>query len=146
MASNGSAKKGFSDHEKAAMKARAKELAAEERMNKKRSAGEEAVKEAISVMTGSDKEMAQRFHELVTQTAPDLWPKTWYGMPAYAKGKNVVCFFQSAEKFEARYATVGFNDHAMLDNGNMWPVAFAIVKMTEAEEKLIVDLVRRAVQ
>ena len=134
----------FSDQERAAMKARAKEQAAEKRSTKKREEGENAVQEAIAAMNGSDKAMAQRIHELVMQTAPDLWPKTWYGMPAYAKDNAVICFFQAAGKFDARYATFGFNDAARIDNGNMWPTAFALVRLTAAEEELIVDLVRKS--
>lgn len=134
----------FSEQERAAMKARAKELAAEKRSTKKREEGENAVQEAIAAMNGSDKAMAQRIHELVMQTAPDLWPKTWYGMPAYAKDNAVICFFQAAGKFDARYATFGFNDAARIDNGNMWPTAFALVRLTAAEEELIVDLVRKS--
>ena len=96
-------------------------------------------------MSGSDKVFAERIHELVTSAAPELWPKTWYGMPAYARDGKVVCFFQSAEKFEARYATFGFNDTAKLDDGNMWPTSFAVVDLTEVEEKRIVELVRKSV-
>ena len=145
MAASNTQGSGFSEHERAAMKARAKELAAEKRANKKRADGEKAVTEAIEAMSGSDRTLAERIHELVTNTAPELWPKTWYGMPAYARDGKVVCFFQSAGKFEARYATFGFNDTANLDDGNMWPTSFAIVQLTETEENLIVELVRRSV-
>ncbi|KXK27354.1 MAG: hypothetical protein TR69_WS6001000230 [candidate division WS6 bacterium OLB20] len=137
---------GFSDAERQAMKARAKELAAEQRSSKKREDGEKAVRNAIAEMKGSDRTMAKRIHELVSEVAPHLWPKTWYGMPAYAnKDGKVICFFQAAGKFESRYASFGFNDVAKLDDGNMWPVSFALVKLTKAEEKLITDMVLKAV-
>jgi uncharacterized protein YdhG (YjbR/CyaY superfamily) len=145
MAANTSKNTGFSDHEREAMKTRAKELAAEQRANRKKADGEKDVMEAIAAMTGADKSMARRIHELVTESAPDLWPKTWYGMPAYAKDGKVICFFQAAKKFEARYATFGFNDAAKLDDGNMWPASFALIKLTAAEERKIVELVRKAV-
>ena len=145
MAANTSKNTGFSDQEREAMKARAKELAAERRANRKQADGERDVVEAIAAMTGSDKSMAQRIHGLVTETAPELWPKTWYGMPAYARDGKVICFFQAAQKFKARYATFGFNDSAKLDDGNMWPASFALIKLTAAEEKKIVELVKKAV-
>ncbi len=135
----------FSDAEKAAMKERAKELKAEARMTKKRSEGEKAVLEKIAEMPEPDRGMAERIHALVTAAAPELWPRTWYGMPAYARDGKVVCFFQGAAKFEARYATLGFNDAATLDDGHMWPTSFAIVNLTEAEEARITELVQRAV-
>ena len=137
---------GFSDAEKAAMKERAKELKAEARMNKNRAEGEQAIRENIAAMSGPDRSMAERIHELVTATAPDLMPRTWYGMPAYAKDGKVVCFFKPAEKFESRYATFGFNDTANLDDGNMWPDSFALKKLTAAEEKTIAALVKKAVR
>lgn len=137
-------KSGFSKEEREAMKARAKELEAEKRANKKKEDGEKDVLAAIAAMVGNDKLMAKRIHELVMQTAPELWPKTWYGMPAYAKDGKVICFFQAAKKFEARYATFGFNDTAKIDNGNMWPTSFALIKLTSEEEKVIIDLVRKA--
>lgn len=136
---------GFSQHEQEAMRARAKELAAEARVSKKRAEGESAVREVIEAMPAPDRALAERVHELVTTTAPELWPKTWYGMPAYARDGKVVCFFQAASKFDARYSTFGFNDIARLDEGTMWPTSFAIVTLGEAEEKLLADLVRRAV-
>jgi uncharacterized protein YdhG (YjbR/CyaY superfamily) len=136
---------GFTAAEKAAMKERAKELKAEARANKKREEGEKDLLEKIAEMPEPDRAMAQRIHELVTENAPDLWPKTWYGMPAYASDGKVVCFFQSAAKFSARYATFGFNDTANLDDGNMWPASFALKKLTAAEEKKIVALVKKAV-
>ena len=142
-----STKKGFSKEEQAAMKERAKELKAEAQANKKREDGEKDLLQKIGEMSGSDRAMAERIHEIITANAPQLWPKTWYGMPAYTRdgeGK-VVCFFQSAEKFDARYATFGFNDTAMLDDGNMWPTAFALKKLTAVEEKQIIALVKKAV-
>jgi uncharacterized protein YdhG (YjbR/CyaY superfamily) len=137
---------GFSAEERAAMKERAKELKAEERMMKDRAAGEEAVLEKIAEMKGSDRAMAKRIHAIIKENAPVLSPKTWYGMPAYAKedGK-VICFFTAAEKFKERYATFGFNATANLDEGNMWPTAFALTKLTDAEEKRIAALVKKAV-
>jgi uncharacterized protein YdhG (YjbR/CyaY superfamily) len=138
-------KKGFTDEERAAMKERAQELKAEARASKDRAAGESDVLAKIAEMPQNDRAMAARLHELVKSTAPDLAPKTWYGMPAYAKDGKVVCFFQSAQKFKARYSTFGFNDTANLDEGGMWPVAFALKELTAAEEKTIGALVRRAV-
>jgi len=135
----------YSDFEKAAMKERAKEIKAEARMTKKRAEGEKAVLEAIAAMPGPEKAMAERVHELVTSTAPELWPRTWYGMPAYARDGKVVCFFQAATKFEARYCTLGFNDAATLDDGTMWPTAYALTEIDEATETAITDLVKRAV-
>jgi uncharacterized protein YdhG (YjbR/CyaY superfamily) len=138
---------GFSEAERAAMKERASELKAEARANKKREDGERALLEKISEMPEPDRRMAERIHAIVTVTAPELWPKTWYGMPAYAReGKTVVCFFQGKEKFEARYATFGFNDTASLDEGNMWPTSFALRELSEAEEARIAELVRKAVR
>jgi uncharacterized protein YdhG (YjbR/CyaY superfamily) len=137
--------KGFTDEDKAAMKERAKELKAEERTNKKREEGEKDLLEKVAEMTEPDRSMAERVHEIITTNAPDLWPKTWYGMPAYAQDGKVVCFFQSAEKFNARYATLGFNDTANLDEGAMWPTAFALKEVNAAEEKRIAALVKKAV-
>lgn len=137
--------KGFTAEEKAAMKERAKELKAEARANKKREEGEKDLLEKVAEMQEPDRIMAERIHEIVTTNAPDLWPKTWYGMPAYARDGKVVFFFQSAEKFGARYATLGFNDTANLDDGNMWPTAFALKALTTAEEERIVALVKKAV-
>ena len=134
----------FSAEEKAAMRARAQELKAEARANKTKADGERDVLAAIAAMTGADRTMAKRLHAIVKASAPDLVPKTWYGMPAYAKDGRVVCFFQSADKFKARYATLGFNDKANLDDGAMWPVAFALKKLTAAGEKKIAALVRQA--
>ena len=136
---------GFTDAEKAAMKERAKELKAEARANKKKEEGEKDLLEKVAEMPEPDQSMARRIHELVTENAPDLWPKTWYGMPAYAKDGKVVCFFQSAAKFGARYATFGFNDTANLDEGAMWPTSFALKELTAEGEKKIVALVKKAV-
>jgi uncharacterized protein YdhG (YjbR/CyaY superfamily) len=137
--------KGFSAEEQAAMKERAKELKAEERMNKNRAEGEKALFEKIVEMEGSDRAMAEKLHGIIIASAPDLMPKTWYGMPAYAKDGKVICFFQSAQKFQSRYSTFGFSDSANLDEGVMWPTSFALVKLTAAEEKRIAALVRKAV-
>jgi uncharacterized protein YdhG (YjbR/CyaY superfamily) len=135
----------FTVEERAAMRERAKELRAEERANKNRAAGERAVLAKIAEMQGPDRAMAERLHEIVKASAPSLSPKTWYGMPAYAnKDGKVVCFFQSAEKFNARYATLGFNDAANLDEGVMWPTSFALKELTAAEEARIGALVERA--
>ena len=138
--------KGFTDAEKAAMKERAKELKVEERANKKKADGEKDLLEKIAEMPEPDRVMAMRLHEIVTANAPELWPKTWYGMPAYARDGKVVCFFQSADKFGARYATFGFNDTATLDEGAMWPTAFALKELTPAEEKKIGALVKKAMR
>ena len=137
--------KGFTDEERAAMKERAKELKAEARANKDKAAGENDVLAKIAEMPESDRVMAERLHAIVKANAPILSPKTWYGMPAYAKDGKVVCFFQSAQKFNARYATFGFNDTANLDEGAMWPVAFALKELTAAEEARISALVKKAV-
>ncbi len=140
-----SSKKGFTKEEQAAMKERAKELKAEARANKKREEGEKDLLEQIAEMSEPDHTMAKRLHEIITETAPDLWPKTWYGMPAYARDGKVVCFFQSAQKFNTRYATFGFNDTANLDEGAMWPTAFALKELTPAVEERIVALMKKAV-
>ncbi len=137
--------KGFTDEEKAAMKARAQELKAEARANKKKADGERDVLEKIAEMPEPDRTMAKRLHAIITTSAPALWPKTWYGMPAYAKDGKVVCFFQSAQKFNTRYATLGFSDTANLDEGALWPVAFALKELTATEEERIVALVKKAV-
>ncbi len=136
--------KGFTDAEQAAMKERAKELKAEERANKDQAAGEADVLAKIAEMPEADRAMATRLHALVTANAPSLAPKTWYGMPAYARDGKVVCFFQSADKFGARYATLGFNDTAHLDDGAMWPTAFALMELTPAVEEKIAALVKKA--
>lgn len=138
--------KGFTAEEKAAMKARAQELKAEARMNKNREEGEKAVFAVIAQMKEPERSMAKRLHEIVTTAAPHLMPKTWYGMPAYAdKDGKVICFFQAASKFDTRYATFGFQPDARLDDGNMWPASFALIKLTAAEEKKIIALVKKAV-
>ena len=134
--------KGFTDEERAAMKERARELKAEAA----KADGESAVLAKIAEMRGRDRAMAKRLHALVKASAPDLSPKTWYGMPAYAKDGKVVCFFQSAEKFKARYATLGFSDQANLDKGAMWPTSFALKELTAAEEAKISALVKKAVR
>jgi hypothetical protein len=128
---------GFTDEERGAMKERAKEL--------KKGDGESELLAKIAEMTEPDRVMAERIHALVTASAPSLEPKTWYGMPAYAKDGKIVCFFQPAHKFKSRYATFGFNDPANLDEGGMWPVAYALTKLTAADEKKIGALVKKAV-
>jgi uncharacterized protein YdhG (YjbR/CyaY superfamily) len=137
--------KGFSDEERAAMKNRAQELKAEARANKDKAEGESAVLAAIAAMQEPDRAMAKRLHAIIKASAPALSPKTWYGMPAYARDGKVVCFFQSAQKFNTRYATFGFNDTANLDEGALWPVAFALKELTSATEAKIEALVKKAV-
>jgi uncharacterized protein YdhG (YjbR/CyaY superfamily) len=139
------ASKGLSAEERAAMKERLRELKAEERTSKNKAAGESDLLAKIDEMPEPDRAMAERIHAIVTASAPDLWPKTWYGMPAYAKEGKVVCFFQSAQKFNARYATFGFSDTAKIDEGNMWPTSFALKKLAAAEEAKIAKLVKKAV-
>ena len=132
-------KEGFTAEEKAAMKARAKEL-------KAAADGESAVREALAAMTPDDRAIGERLHVIVKESAPELSPKTWYGMPAYAnKEGKVICFFRNAAKFKERYAMFGFNDSAKLDDGSMWPVAFALTKLTKADEARIAKLVKQAV-
>src|ERR671910_1219100 len=136
---------GFTAEERAAMRERAKELKAEARANKKKADGERDLLAKIAEMHGPDRAMAERLHEIVKASAPALSPKTWYGMPAYAnKDGKVLCYFQSAEKFDARYATLGFSDKANLDEGVMWPTSFALKELTAAEEARIGALVERA--
>jgi uncharacterized protein YdhG (YjbR/CyaY superfamily) len=137
--------KGFTAEERAAMRERAKEQKAEARANRKKAEGESDLLAKITEMQGPDRAMAERLHEIVKASAPDLSPKTWYGMPAYAKDGKVVCFFQSAEKFNTRYATFSFSDKANLDEGAMWPTSFALKELTGAEEAKIGALVKRAV-
>ena len=138
--------KGFTAEEKAAMKARAQELKAEARASKSREEGEKAVFAAIAQMDESERSVASRLHEIITDNAPELMPKTWYGMPAYAtQDGKVVCFYQAASKFNARYATFGFQPDAKLDDGNMWPTSFALIMLSAAEEASIVGLVKGAV-
>jgi hypothetical protein len=131
-------KEGFTAEEKAAMKARAREL-------KEKTDGESAVRASIAAMAPKDRAIAKRLDELIKAAAPDLSPKTWYGMPAYAKGGKVVCFFRDAGKFKERYAMLGFNDSAKLDEGSMWPVAYSLTKLTAADEAKIRALVKKAV-
>ena len=133
--------KGFTEDERAAMKERAQELKAEAR----REDGERALLAKIAEMPARDRAMAKRLHAIIKASAPRLSPKTWYGMPAYAKGDKVVCFFQSADKFKSRYATFGFSDKANLDEGHMWPTAFALKGLTAADEARIAALVEKAV-
>ncbi len=137
---------GWTDEERAAMKERAREMKAEARHGKKKADGEKDLLEKVAEMPDGDRAIAERLHELVKANAPDLLPKTWYGMPAYAnKDGKVVCFFQSAEKFKSRYATLGFSDEASLDDGAMWPTSFALTKLTAADEKKIAALLKKAV-
>ena len=133
-----SRKQGLTGEERGAMKARLKELKAGE------ADGESDVLAKIAEMPEPDRAMAERLHAIITASAPDLTPKTWYGMPAYAKDGKVVCFFQSAQKFKTRYATLGFSDKANLDDGAMWPIAFALKELTAAEEARIAALVKQA--
>jgi uncharacterized protein YdhG (YjbR/CyaY superfamily) len=137
--------KGFTDEERAAMKERAKELKAEARANKNKAEGESDVLAKIAEMAEPDRAMAKRIHEIIKAGAPVLSPRLWYGMPAYARDGKVVCFFQSAQKFNTRYATLGFSDTATLDDGALWPVAFALKRLTATEEARIAALVKKAV-
>jgi uncharacterized protein YdhG (YjbR/CyaY superfamily) len=142
---SGTTAKGFTPEERAAMKERARELKAEARANKNKADGESDVLAKIAEMQGSDRAMAKRLHAIIKASAPALSPKNWYGMPAYAKDGKVVCYFQSAQKFKSRYATFGFSDEANLDEGAMWPVAFALKGLTAAAEAKIGALVKKAV-
>jgi uncharacterized protein YdhG (YjbR/CyaY superfamily) len=136
----------WSDEEKAAMRERAKEMKAEARASKNRDEGEKMIFAAIAKMPEPDRSMAKRIHEIVTKNAPELMPKTWYGMPAYAdKDGKVICFFQAASKFSVRYSTFGFQPDAKIDEGNMWAASWAIIKLTSAEESKIAALVKKAV-
>jgi uncharacterized protein YdhG (YjbR/CyaY superfamily) len=137
---------GFTDEERGAMKERAKELKAEARADKDRAEGERAVLAKIAEMPEPDRVLAERLHAIVKASAPALSPKTWYGMPAYAKDGKIVCFFTSADKFKSRYATFGFNDAANLDDGTMWPTSFALTELTAADEARIGALVKKAVR
>jgi uncharacterized protein YdhG (YjbR/CyaY superfamily) len=141
----GKASAGFTAEERAAMKERAQELRAEARRGTRKADGEHAVLEKIAEMPEPDRGMGERLHAIVKASAPVLSPKLWYGMPAYAKDGKVVCFFQSADKFKSRYATLGFNDDANLDEGAMWPTSFALKELTAAEEARIAALVKKAV-
>jgi len=142
----GKTSKGFTDEERAAMKERAQELKAEARRGPRadKADGESDVLAKIAAMQEPDRAMAKRLHAIIKASAPALSPKTWYGMPAYAKDGKVVCYFQSAQKFKSRYATFGFSDTAKLDEGAMWPVAFALKELTAAEEARISALVKKA--
>jgi uncharacterized protein YdhG (YjbR/CyaY superfamily) len=145
-AATGLKSEGFSDEERAAMKERAQELKAEARANKDKAAGESDVLAKIAAMPEPDRAMARRLHAIIKASTPDLSPKTWYGMPAYAKDGKVVCFFQGAFRFKTRYATLGFSDAANLDEGAMWPTSFALKELTAAEEARIAALVKKAVR
>ncbi len=136
--------KGFSADERAAMKERAKELKAEARADRDKAVGEGDVLAKIAEMPDSDRAIAERIHAIVKASAPALSPKTWYGMPAYARDGKIVCFFTSADKFKSRYATFGFNDDANLDDGSMWPTSFALTKLTAADEARIASLLKKA--
>jgi uncharacterized protein YdhG (YjbR/CyaY superfamily) len=135
--------KGFTADEKAAMQARAKELKAEARADRDRAAGERDLLASIAQMPEPDRALAERIHAIVTASAPKLSPKTWYGMPAYARDGKVVCYFKGAHKFKSRYATFGFEDAANLDDGAMWATCFAVTKLSAAEEKKIAALVKK---
>ena len=143
----GSTSEGFTDEERAAMKERVGELKAAARCGPRadKADGESAVLAKIAEMPEPDRAMGERLHAIIKASAPSLSPRLWYGMPAYAKDGNVVCFFQSAQKFKTRYATLGFSDKANLDEGAMWPTAFALTELTEASEALIGALVKKAV-
>jgi uncharacterized protein YdhG (YjbR/CyaY superfamily) len=141
---NAAASKGFSADEKAAMRERAKELKAESRSKADRADGERDLLAKIAEMPPADRDMAERLHKLITATAPQLMPRTWYGMPAYYKDGKVMCFFKAASKFESRYATFGFEESARLDDGAMWPTSYALTELTAADEKQIGELVEKA--
>lgn len=134
---------GFSDEERAAMQERAKELKAAKRRSSKAD-GEADVLTQIAAMAEDDRAIAERLHALMKEIAPELSSKTWYGMPAYARDGKVICFFQAASKFKTRFATLGFSEHAKLDDGTMWPTAFAITRLSDQEAKQITALVQRA--
>ena len=137
--------KGWTDEERAAMKEHAKELKTAARRGAAKEEGEADVRAKIAEMPKSDRAMAERIHQIVKATAPNLVPRTWYGMPAYAKDDKIVCFFQPADKWKARYATLGFNDSAKLDEGAMWPTSWALTELSAADEKKIGELVKKAV-
>ena len=143
-AAAGEASKGFTEDERAAMRERAKELKAA-RGSRGKADEESAVLEKIAAMPAPDRAMAERLHAIIKASAPGLSAKLWYGMPAYAKDGNVVCFFQNAQKFKTRYSTLGFSDKAMLDEGNVWPTTFALKELTAADEARIGTLVKKAV-
>ena len=135
----------FTPEERAAMKERATELRAAAKRGKNKDADLAAVLAKIAEMPGSDREMAERLHAVITKAAPELAAKLWYGMPAYAMNGTILCFFQAAAKFNTRYSTLGFNDGALLDDGTMWPTAYALTSLTPADEKKIAALVKKAV-
>jgi uncharacterized protein YdhG (YjbR/CyaY superfamily) len=139
------AKKGWTDEERAAMRERARELKAEARASKNKEAGESDVLAKIAEMPEPDRGMAERLHAIIKANGPDLWPRLWYGMPAYARDGKVVCYFTPASKFNERYSTLGFNATANLDEGAMWPTSFALLELTDAEEEKIAALVKKAV-
>jgi uncharacterized protein YdhG (YjbR/CyaY superfamily) len=145
-ARNAKASKGFTDEERAAMQERVREQKAAARRGGKASSedGEADVLAKIAEMQGTDRAIAERLHALIRASAPELEPRTWYGMPAYAKNGDVICFFQPAQKFKARYSTLGFSDKAMLDDGVMWPTSYALAELTPDQESEIVALVKRA--
>jgi uncharacterized protein YdhG (YjbR/CyaY superfamily) len=136
----------FSAEEKAAMRERARELKAEAKSRDARAEGERDLLAKIAEMPAPDRAMAERLHELISAAAPDLAPKTWYGMPAYARDGKLVCFFKAAAKFNSRYATFGFEEEAKIDDGSMWPTSYALTKLTRADEERITELVKRAVR
>lgn len=140
----GNASEGFTDEERSAMKERAREVRSAKRSGSSEADGESEVLAKIAEMTDSDRVMAERIHAIITAAVPDLAPRTWYGMPAYAKGGDVLCFFQPARKFKSRYATLGFSDKANLDEGTMWPNAYALTELEPADEKRITALVKKA--
>lgn len=135
---------GFSAEERAAIKERAKELRAEAKRGAKREEGEAAVRATIAEMPKNDREIGEKLHAIISAAAPHLTPKLWYGQPAYTRDGEVVCFYQSASKFNTRYGTLGFGDAARLDNGNLWPSSFAITALSAADETMIADLIKRA--
>jgi len=141
MTNTGETSEGFTAEERAAMKERAKEV----RSKGKKNAGEADLLAKIAEMDDTDRAIAERVHAIITEVAPELTPKTWYGQPAYAKDGNVVVFFQASSKFKTRYSTLGFNESAALDDGTMWPVAFALTRLTADDEKTIAALVKRAI-
>ena len=139
------ASRGFDEGERAAMKERAQELKASRSGSRGKADGESDALAKIAEMQAADRAMAERLHAIIKASAPSLAPKTWYGMPAYAKDGKIICFFQPAQKFKSRYATLGFNEDAKLDEGSMWPTAFALTALTAAEEARITALLQKAV-
>jgi len=141
MAERKTKSKGFTSEERAAMKERIRE----EKAARNKVEGEKAVLEKIAVMKGQDRVMGEQLHKIITKTAPALTPRLWYGMPAYAKDDNIVCFYQDSQKFKTRYATLGFSDEANLDEGNMWPAAYALKELTSTDQEKVAALVKKAV-